>query len=172
MNPNPQFLLLSGLAGLMALAVVSDLQSHRIPNALTALGLTAALALQGAIGGWAGLGGAVLGALVAFAIFFPFHLGRGMGAGDVKLAAAAGAFLTPAGALLGSAVALIAGGACALLWLLVRRLASSGMPANVVDGAAQGRPAGRHGRFPYAIAVAIGMLYAAAQPLPGAGSGP
>jgi prepilin peptidase CpaA len=164
--------LLSGLNGLLVLAVVSDLQSHRIPNALTALGLTAALALQGAIGGWAGLGDAALAAVVAFAIFFPFHLGRGMGAGDVKLAAAAGAFLTPGGALLGSAVALVAGGACALLWLLGRRLASSGTPANAVDGAATGRPVARHGRFPYAIAVAIGMLYAAVQPLRGAGVGP
>jgi prepilin peptidase CpaA len=171
-NPNPQFLLLCGLAGLMALAVVSDLQSHRIPNALTALGLVAALALQGATGGWAGLGDAALGALLAFAIFFPFHLGRGMGAGDVKLATAAGAFLTPAGALLGSAVALIAGGACALLWLLVRRLASSGMPANAVDGAAGGRPVARHGRFPYAIAIAVGMLFAATQSGSGGSVGP
>lgn len=74
-------------------ASVIDVRDRRIPNWLTFGGALAALLFHGLTGGTAGLGGAIGGWLVGLAIFFlPFALG-GLGAGDVKLVAALGAWL-------------------------------------------------------------------------------
>lgn len=70
-----------------------DLRMRRIPNRLTLAGLSAGLLTAGAQEGWAGLGGALLGVAGGFAVLFPLYMLRAMGAGDVKLMAAAGAYL-------------------------------------------------------------------------------
>src|SRR2546425_9464222 len=74
-------------------ACVFDLYSRRIPNALTfgaaAVALVVAAALGGASGAWSSLRG--LG--VGLAVWFPIYALGGMGAGDVKLMAAIGAWL-------------------------------------------------------------------------------
>jgi prepilin peptidase CpaA len=54
------------------------------------------------------------------ALFLPFYLARGMGAGDVKLMGAAGAFLGPQDALQATILSLIAGGTIAIIILLLR----------------------------------------------------
>jgi prepilin peptidase CpaA len=84
-------------------ACISDLRDRRIPNKLVLVGLAMGLMWQsfGPAGtglfdparpGALGLGPALAGAAVAFAIFLILHLARAMGAGDVKLAAMLGAF--------------------------------------------------------------------------------
>jgi prepilin peptidase CpaA len=78
---------------LILLAAYADLRTRRIPNALTAGGLAAGLVTALLAGGWGGLGNAALGAVCGFAVFFALYLLRAMGAGDVKLMAAAGSFL-------------------------------------------------------------------------------
>jgi prepilin peptidase CpaA len=82
-----------------ALACAIDLRTRRIPNELTfgaaAAGLVYHLATQGVVGGVASVGGWVVGVAVLFA---PYALG-GMGAGDVKLLGALGAWLGPVGAM-------------------------------------------------------------------------
>jgi len=83
------------LAALVVAAGITDLRSRRIPNWLSLAGLLAGLALGLMTGGIAGAGRACLGMGLAFLIYFPLYLVRGMGAGDVKLMAAVGALAGP-----------------------------------------------------------------------------
>ena len=58
---------------LVVLAVVSDLRTRRIPNALTLTGLGIALALRGILG-WEPLANGMLGAAIAFVPAMPLVL--------------------------------------------------------------------------------------------------
>ena len=96
------------------IACVTDLRSRRIPNVLTFGAAGAALGYAFAVAGWRGLAIAALGWLIGAAAFFiPFALG-GLGAGDVKLLAAMGAWLGPAGAVWLALYTGVAGGVMAL----------------------------------------------------------
>ena len=76
-------------------AVFTDTKYGRIPNVLTFPAMAAGLALHGAFGGWSGMTFSAQGAALGLGLFLlPFLLG-GMGAGDVKLLAALGAFVGP-----------------------------------------------------------------------------
>jgi prepilin peptidase CpaA len=81
------------LFALVLTAAWYDVAFRRIPNRLTVGGLAVGLVLALVDGGWGGLGSALLGAACGFGMFFVLWLLRAMGAGDVKLMAAAGAFL-------------------------------------------------------------------------------
>jgi prepilin peptidase CpaA len=108
------------LTVLLAAASVSDLRSRRIPN-----GVVAALALGGiafalAAMPWrVGLERALGGTAVGLLLWLPFWLAGVLGAGDVKLAGAAGAWLGVAGVVEASLVGAAVGGVLAL-WTLVR----------------------------------------------------
>jgi len=107
--------------GVVVVAVGFDLATRRIPNVLTFGAAVAGLAAHAYIGGLWGAGLSLAGWLVGAACFFPVFMLRGMGAGDVKLVAAIGAWLGPvatvwvalfsgiAGGVLGIIVALVAG---------------------------------------------------------------
>src|SRR4051812_43357504 len=75
---------------------ISDIRSRRIPNqaivGLAALGVVYSVAVL-SLG--PGLARAGLGMLVGFALWIPFYALRMLGAGDVKLFAAAGCWLAP-----------------------------------------------------------------------------
>jgi prepilin peptidase CpaA len=98
-----------------AIACVSDLRTRRIPNVLTfgaaAAALLFHLGTRGVDGGVASVSGWVVG--VAF-LLVPFALGS-MGAGDVKLLGALGAWLGPVDAAWLGLYTGIAGGAIALM---------------------------------------------------------
>ncbi len=98
-----------------AIACVSDLRTRRIPNVLTfgaaAAALLFHLATRGVDGGVASVSGWVVG--VAF-LLVPFALGS-MGAGDVKLLGALGAWLGPGDAVWLALYTGIAAGAIALV---------------------------------------------------------
>lgn len=97
------------------LACATDLRTRRIPNVLTFGAPIAAVAFAAATAGWAGVGSALAGWAVGCALFFPLFALRGLGAGDVKLLAALGAWLGPAPVALVGIYAAIAGGVIALV---------------------------------------------------------
>ncbi len=98
------------------IATATDLRSRRIPNWLVLPFLLAGFAVSTWLQGWHGLAqsaeGMALG-LFAFGIFF--FLG-GMGAGDVKLCAAIGAWIGPHQLLIALVLIGLAGGVMAVAW--------------------------------------------------------
>jgi prepilin peptidase CpaA len=151
------------LLGLVGWAVVSDLRHHRIPNLLILLGLALGLANQVHAGGIDGLGNSALGILIGFGVFLPLYVLGGMAAGDVKLMAMVGGFLTPADALWAALYSLIAGSLCGFLIVLINgqsrqtlsrywlMLQARTYLAPVVDEVAS-KP------FPYSVAILLGTL--------------
>lgn len=107
------------IVALVTLAAWSDIRTRRIPNALTFTGFAVALALR-ALGGLDEITAGLLGALLAFGLSVPLFMARGLGAGDVKLLTACGAFLGPGRLLKALLVTALAGGLMALV-AIVRR---------------------------------------------------
>lgn len=167
----------AGLVFTALLLVIAhgDLAARRIPNrlvgALAAAGFVASATVLRAHVGWLD---ALAGALLGFAAWLPLWLLRVVGAGDVKLAAALGAWLGPQGIVQASVLAAMAGGVLAVVVLIhsgaVRRLATDlvcWIGAFRIGGVASGlatRPTpASHGRsvLPYGVALAAGGLLAA-----------
>jgi prepilin peptidase CpaA len=102
--------------GLAAVACGWDLRTRRIPQVLTLGGALAGVMFHLVSGGWNSAIASSAGWAVGVAIFFlPFALG-GLGAGDVKLLGAIGAWLGPMNAVW---VGLYAGAAGGLLAIFV-----------------------------------------------------
>lgn len=78
---------------LAAAAAATDLRSARIPNLLTFGAAGLGLAFHAAMPGGQGLTASLIGLATGLAVFFPFFALGAMGAGDVKLMAALGAWL-------------------------------------------------------------------------------
>jgi len=152
---------------LLLCAVWCDIKTHRIPNQLVLLGVVIGFAtslLQGGIG-WQD---AALGCIAGLAVFLPLYLLRVLGAGDVKLLSAVGAFVGYPGILTVALFTGLAGGILALL-LAIRhrqlrqmwRQVNQGLLSFVMQIASGGRPrqwvmvVGPH-RLPYALAIALG----------------
>ena len=104
----PLIALLVGFA-----ACVTDVRSRRIPNLLTFGAAAAGIAVHSSIGGWGGFQTASTGWLAGTALFLPMFVLGGMGAGDVKLLAALGAWLGPRDAFWMAVYGSMAGGAIA-----------------------------------------------------------
>lgn len=103
-----------------AVACAIDVRQRRIPNWLTAGAAVSGLLYQALAGDLAGLGLGVAGWLVGVAIFFlPFAL-RGLGAGDIKLLGALGAWLGPYDIIWLSLYTGVAGGVLALIVALAK----------------------------------------------------
>jgi prepilin peptidase CpaA len=156
---------------LLLLAAVVDLRSYRIPNVLTVTGMLAGLALNafGSADPWSGLGHAFAGMAVALLLLLPLHALRALGAGDVKLMAAVGAFLGLPAILPALLFVAVASGAVALCFALFRRIARRSLlnVAGLFYWTAVGGVAGlraRHqalqgsGRIPFAVPIALGTF--------------
>jgi prepilin peptidase CpaA len=118
---------LSAALALAAAACWLDVRTRRIPNRLTfpgaALGVVAATVAYGGQGAVA----SVAGLLVGLAIFFPLFLLKGLGAGDVKLMGALGAWLG-ASIIVGVAFySSLAGGVFAVALILKHRYGGQAM---------------------------------------------
>jgi prepilin peptidase CpaA len=114
-----QSLLVILLPVILIVASWIDLKQHRIPNILTLTVLIAGISFQILLNGWEGLIDSLGGLAVGLLILMPFYIKGGMGAGDVKLMAAAGAFLGVKGALLAVGLALFAGSVMGIFLLVI-----------------------------------------------------
>jgi prepilin peptidase CpaA len=150
-----------------AIAVREDLRTHRIPNWLVGTALSLGLLVHGILGGWPALLAALAGAVVAGLILLPGWLLKLMGAGDVKLMAAIGAWLgTPRLALFAALFSLIAGGVISLVVAIRRRavrrtLRDAALLAPRIVSGLGGRadvPVGSGIRVPKALAILAGAL--------------
>lgn len=150
-----------------SLAAVIDLATRRIPNVLTVGIATCGLALAGLHVAGVGLAAAIGGLLVGFLLMLPGHVIGRTGAGDVKLLAALGTVLGPAGVAAAFVYTLIAGGVLSLVVAARRgrleatltrtaRLVRTG-GTNVAEIE---RPSADN-RFAYAPAIAVGACVAA-----------
>ena len=150
-------------------AAVCDLNTRRIPNALTFGAAVVAIATHSALSGWSGLLLAASGCVVGLALFLPVFLLGGMGAGDVKLLAAIGAWLGPTDAVWTALYGALAGGLMALVvalahgytrtalrnvWALLQFWHVAGV--RPVEGLTLDSSAGP--RLPYALPLAAGVM--------------
>jgi len=157
-------------AALVALtACIPDLRTRKIPNALTFGAAAAALVVHGVLGGFGGLTTSVEGWLLGAALFMPLFALRGMGAGDVKLLAAVGAWLGPQQVIWVALITSIAGGVLALVvavshgylrqalkniyFLLLHWRVSGVGPVEEVSLSGSRGP-----RLAYAVPIAVGTL--------------
>ncbi len=142
----------------LVVATFTDLRSRRIPNWLALPFLLAGIVVSpwrpdwhaDSRGfGWHGLGQSFAGLGLSVLIYGLLFWMGGMGAGDVKLGAAIGAWIGPAQALFALLVTAMAGGIMVLCWA-----AFGGFLKDLFTGA--GNPMKR--KMPYAPAIAIGTL--------------
>jgi prepilin peptidase CpaA len=143
------------LLSLLAAAVWSDLRENRIPNWVSGGILLLGLALYVAQDGAAGIVSALSGAGIGLVLFLPLYARGAMGAGDVKLMAAAGAWLGPLGALFGCAASLVAG----LLFAVVALLSRSALLQASMPGL-RAIPVERNRQIllPYALPIFLGVV--------------
>jgi prepilin peptidase CpaA len=102
----------------IAVAVVAaiwDLRTRRIPNVLTFGSALLAIATHAYTGGVTAAGWSLAGWFVGVLFFLPIFALRGMGAGDVKLLAALGAWLGPGPIVWVALFSLVAGGVIGLV---------------------------------------------------------
>lgn len=157
--------------GVGGLASWFDVRTRHIPNAVTLGGALVAVAYALGVGGAPMLLTCVEGWATGLALFLPFYLLRGMGAGDVKLLACLGAWLGPGAALWTALYASIAGGVMAVVVGLASGYLTEAL-LNVhlllahwwVSGprplAAVTLEHGRGPRLPYALPIAAGAVAA------------
>jgi prepilin peptidase CpaA len=151
----------------LAVATFTDLRSHRIPNWLVVPFLGAGLVASTWLHGWHGLGQSLSGLGLGLVIYGVLFWMGGMGAGDVKLAAAIGAWIGPSQLFFALVVTAMVGGIMVLAWA-----AFGGFLKELFTGAsdltfgcqkhevreemALSNPKRR--KMPYAPAIAIGTL--------------
>jgi len=106
--------------GFCLTACVLDLRYRRIPNILTAVAALGGVIFAAALGGLSGAGLSLAGCILGGALFFPLFALGGLGAGDVKLVAAIGAWLGPLDVMWVCLFAAMAGGVLAVVVALMR----------------------------------------------------
>ena len=169
-RPDPVMSFPAGAAlVVVALACVSDLRTRRIPNVLTFGAAAGACGFFFAQRGFGGMGWAVAGWVVGGLMFLPLFALRGLGGGDVKLVAALGAWLGPAGAAWLALWAAMAGGPIAIgmalshgylgralanVWSLLMfwRVAGVRPHPTLALESAEGP------RLPYSVPIAVGLM--------------
>ena len=155
---------------LLVIACITDVRWRRIPNALViVLALTGFAFSVGLEPLWPGLVRAFSGLVLGFSIWILFHIAGGMGAGDVKMFAAAAAWLGPGGAWRAALIAAVAGGLLSLAALMLQRRMREGlervaMSVSMFSLAPLGKVAPdqqRKSYLPYGVALACGALLTA-----------
>ena len=101
-------------------AGASDIKTRRIPNWIAVSGAALGLVLRSYYNGFAGAVLSFEGAALAMGVFLLLHLAGGMGAGDVKLAAAIGALVGPRSFLIVFVLSGLLGGIAAVALAMAR----------------------------------------------------
>lgn len=154
----------------LLVACFTDLRSRRIPNWLVLPYLPAGIAVSAWQGGWHGVGMSLMGVLVGLLGYGVFYLMGGMGAGDVKLVAAVGAWIGPMQLLMALLVASLAGGVMALLWAIAGGFVGELFSGTGELAAGLFRRKGqldpemtlanpKRRKMPYAPAIAVGVVF-------------
>ena len=155
---------------LLVIACITDVRWRRIPNALVAVLALTGFAFSVAMEPWLpGLLRAFSGLVLGFSIWILFHIAGGMGAGDVKMFAAAAAWLGPGGAWRAALVAALAGGVLSLAALMLQRRTREGlervaMSVSMFSLTPLGKVAPdqqRKSYLPYGVALACGAILTA-----------
>ena len=147
-------------------AAIGDIRTRRIPNRIVAGLAIAGFVFRLVLDGGEGFLVAGEGLLVGLACWLPFYAFGWLGAGDVKLYAAAAAWLGPKSALEGALIAALAGAVLALLWMVkthgMRRTSQTIGLAAGTPGILSPRQdgSGRSSRLPYGVAIAFGAISA------------
>ena len=106
--------------GALLVASVTDVRSRRIPNRLVLwLGLLGLVYSVLTVGYLPGLARALLSCVIGFALWIPFYSLRMLGAGDVKLFAAASCWLAPSQVFSAALVSALAGGLLSIVGLVL-----------------------------------------------------
>ena len=160
------------LAVAVALAASGfDLRSRRIPNALTLGGALAGLIAAAITTGVGGVGSSASGWALATVMWLPLYALGGMGAGDVKLMAAIGAWVGPlivfyaslyaavAGAMVAAGM-VIAQGCARQTYFNIHLLLAHWRVAGFAPHAQLTLDAGASPRLAYAVPILIGTLAA------------
>jgi len=150
----------------LVMAVVTDLRSSRIPNWLTFSAMGFALAEHAWLNGMQGVLFSLAGLGVGLGVFFLIYLAGGVGAGDVKLMAAIGAFVGVYAVLSCAWLAMVVGGVYAIAamcyqWGLAaagQRLVYAAYGAVLVGGSAWTRELALPFKLRYGLAIAGGTL--------------
>ena len=106
------------LAVLLSAAVLCDLRDYHVTNILTLGGAAAGILSGLATGGRQGLINSLLGWLVPVGLLFILHVFSMIGAGDIKLLAAAGCFIGPQDIAMATAASFVIGAAIAAVRML------------------------------------------------------
>src|ERR1700691_6738776 len=100
----------------LSVATSTDLRNRRIPNWLVVPFLVIGIAASTWLHGWRGLGFSFEGLGLGLLLYGILFWMGGMGAGDVKLAAAIGAWIGPSQLFIALVVTAMAGGIMVLGW--------------------------------------------------------
>lgn len=148
-----------GASALIACALLTDVRSMRIPNVLCAAAFAAALLCAGIVSGTDGLAVSLIGTAAGFVPMLIMYAAKGIGAGDVKLFGALGAWLGTQQVLNLIMYSILYAGAIGLLLIAVCRLWD--WPERLLnrDALTQGEERDDHTRhskvrFPFMLAVA------------------
>ena len=98
-------------------AAAFDVRARRVPNRLNLALLLVGLGARAVVGGPSGLADGALGAVLGLGLLLLPFSARWIGGGDVKLVAAMGAWLGPAGVLWATLLGLAGGGLVSLALL-------------------------------------------------------
>ena len=159
------------LLALVVAASWTDLRARRIPNWLVLVAVGLALPVQCYLhGAGAGLREWLLGMLTGGCLFLPLYALRAMGAGDVKLMGAIGAFVGPWAVFKIVLLTFIVGGIWALILIVAGRKMKPAL-ANIREMLLDmiGRPQQAEpgvevygtasvGSLPFAVAIALGTV--------------
>jgi prepilin peptidase CpaA len=137
----------------LVVATITDLRSRRIPNWLVLPFLGIGFAASSWMHGWHGLAQSLYGAGLGLVIYGVLFFMGGMGAGDVKLAAAIGAWIGPNQLFLALVITAMAGGV-----MVVCNLAFGGKASGGVADPEMKLSNPKRRKMPYAPAIAIGTL--------------